>query len=759
MKNKLLVFGIIIMFLMTNFVAFPSMGIKTIISEKNPDYNIVDNETCMYGPTIVIEDDDDFTSENGVVNPDAKGTKDDHYIISGQEFQYISIANTGKYFIITDCIINVKGIGVSFINVNNGIIQDCMFQNMESGIDVLFADSYDNTIEHCSISYGEEGNYFFFVGYKSDNNEIHHCDIAGLTDGFILTECDNNKIHHCNISGGTYGFALEQSNNNIIHHNNVFDNKINARVHSGGNQWDDGNGEGNYWDDYMGRDNNHDGIGEESYLISNGSKDRYPFMKPIGKSKSKPVNLREAFIDYFPVLERILQLFKIQYKDRNSGIRSALSSLFLIMNPDSYVENEIENSVTYITSPSHDGWIEEREGVTILHISGSYYDMGYQHGDLLKDKIQENFRAQLSYFEDTGWTYNKILEVWDDMKGNLPQEYKDEIQGMADGSGLPFNDIAVLNTIPAIFNHAASGSCCEVALWGSTTKNEDLYHIRGWDWRLDIQDPVTGTHLQETQILIVRDPDNSYASLYPEFAGHIFSWAGFNEKGIAIGETTCSTDDYTFDGISSAFRMRMVLDYASTGNEAISIMSSDRTCGWNFIISDGIKPEGTAIEQTANILYVGKWNDPVEATNPFWQIKDVVRRVPFFIHPETAATSPNRGFYDPSGIRGFISYLLGIERSFGVWYFYKTISEAIEDRYGTLDLESTVSMIRDVYEGKTNLLFYVIMKIGFVHSVRQWAACPKTGDLAISFANADTYAFKNPVHYFNLFDLLESGPP
>jgi hypothetical protein len=188
-------------------------------------------------------------------------------------------------------------------------------------------------------------------------------------------------------------------------------------------------------------------------------------------------------------------------------------------------------------------------------------------------------------------------------------------------------------------------------------------------------------------------------------------------------------------------------------------MSNNRTSGWNVVISDGITPEATAMEQTANILYVGKWDDPIEGTSPFWQSRDLVRRVPFFVHPDTAATSPNRESYDASGLRGFLSYLFGSDKSFGVWYFYKTISDAVEDRSGTLDLEETVSLIRDVYGGKTNLLFYVLMKIGLVHPIHQWVGCPKTGDIAVSFSTSDTYAFENPVHYFNLYDLLDSTPP
>lgn len=42
------------------------------------------------------------------------------------------------------------------------------------------------------------------------------------------------------------------------------------------------------------------------------------------------------------------------------------------------------------------GYIIKDGEVTILHVSGSHYQMGFQHGSLLFDKVQENIRAYLS---------------------------------------------------------------------------------------------------------------------------------------------------------------------------------------------------------------------------------------------------------------------------------------------------------------------------------------------------------------------------
>ena len=403
------------------------------------------------------------------------------------------------------------------------------------------------------------------------------------------------------------------------------------------------------------------------------------------------------------------------------------------------------------------GKLEDSNGVTVLHLNGSNYEMGYQHGILLKDEIKENMRMISIWFEKKGYSYDVILEIWDVIKDYLPQVYKYEIQGMADALEVSFEQVAVYNSWPAVINHALA-TCCAASVWNSATQDSKLYHIRSLDIlhpSLGIKDPETGKLFRENQILIVRNPDEAYASIYPGSAGSIFCWGGINEKAIAIGANTCLTYDSTFYGISAAFRMRMVLDYASSIDEAIDIINSNRTCGWNFIISDGNIPKGIVIEQTANLVYIGSWFDPVESIDPFWKIEHVVRRCPMFISPICSDTQKLRKHYDPSGIRGLVLFLFGKNLYFTVWAKYRALSKEFENQWGTLDLNSSMSLVRNVYLGKTDFLFRLTQKLSPYKALHQWAACPETGEMIVCFAdkNNDT-ACKNPVHYFKLSDLL-----
>jgi len=88
-----------------------------------------------------------------------------------------------------------------------------------------------------------------------------------------------------------------------------------------------------------------------------------------------------------------------------------------------------------------DGWLEVQNEVKILHVSGSNYEMGFQHGLLLKEEVKENLRAFLNY---SNVSFDDLLNIWNIMKNYIPQDYIDEIQGIADGAEVNFEKLLQL---------------------------------------------------------------------------------------------------------------------------------------------------------------------------------------------------------------------------------------------------------------------------------------------------------------------------
>jgi hypothetical protein len=428
------------------------------------------------------------------------------------------------------------------------------------------------------------------------------------------------------------------------------------------------------------------------------------------------------------------------------------------MMPISAIENIGNQGTNNFTSETRleGGWLEERDGVKFLHVSGTNYEMGYQHGYLLKDEIEENYRAVFSN-DHNSEIYNFVLDAWNRIiKHHTPQEYIDEMQGLADGSGRPIEDVIVFVVGPDYFI-PIDGACTEMAAWDSATVDGKLRHLYSSDWFLQIRDPESGTYLQENQLIMIRKPENGHASLQFFYAGGFTGYGGVNEYGIAISMDASGSTEFTLDATFFWLRVLMVLDYASTATEAINIMNINKNGRMNYIISDGKIPIAFVCEETVNHSYAGTWNDETESLSPFWAIENVVRRKNMYIHPDNARTQ--RPFYDPR-IFYFNSRYTG-EDYFNTWRYYKTLSEEIEQRWGILDNDNMIFMARSIYRAETDIILklYGMLGLDQFPSHHQWVICSETGDIVVSFADGDHQAQYNDLHYFNLYELLKAEPP
>jgi hypothetical protein len=74
-------------------------------------------------------------------------------------------------------------------------------------------------------------------------------------------------------------------------------------------------------------------------------------------------------------------------------------------------------------------------------------------------------------------------------------------------------------------------------------------------------------------------------------------------------------------------------------------------------------------------------------------------------------------------------------------------------------MNSTMTLLRDVYTGKTDFVFWFMQQLMSYTAAHQWVAYPETGEMVISFAEGETLADETDVHYFNLYELIEAEPP
>jgi hypothetical protein len=229
------------------------------------------------------------------------------------------------------------------------------------------------------------------------------------------------------------------------------------------------------------------------------------------------------------------------------------------------------------------GFLEEVDGYRVLHLKGSPYEMGLQHGALLKEHIQRtvdylfNVKAKEKRLEFLGVELDPkqlISMIVGIQRRYVPKRFLEELQGLADGAECPLEDVLVANFIPELFH------CSGFAVMNSAPKDGTLYHGRVLDYSIDWQ-------LQEHAVLIVAEPEGRVPFVNVTYSGFIGSVTGMNAEHVSVGEMGGGGRGH-WGGTPMAFLVRRVLEEAKTLDEAVAIFrDTKRTCEYYYVVADG----------------------------------------------------------------------------------------------------------------------------------------------------------------------------
>jgi hypothetical protein len=228
-----------------------------------------------------------------------------------------------------------------------------------------------------------------------------------------------------------------------------------------------------------------------------------------------------------------------------------------------------------------EGWLERVDGCLVLHLKGSPYDMGLQHGVLLKKHVCDNVHflldvkgGQVKLGPLPLYPAAAIQSIAKLQEPHVPHKYTEELAGVATGSGEPIERITTANFIPELFH------CSGFAVLNSATSDGTLYHGRVLDYAVDWQ-------LQDHAVLIVAEPAGGIPFVNVTYAGFIGSVTGMNAQCVSIGEMGGGGLGH-WNGVPMAVLVREVLERARNLDEALTIFRDQpRTCEYYYVISDG----------------------------------------------------------------------------------------------------------------------------------------------------------------------------
>ena len=284
--------------------------------------------------------------------------------------------------------------------------------------------------------------------------------------------------------------------------------------------------------------------------------------------------------------------------------------------------------------------LEKRDGIWILKLKGTPYEMGVQHATFMYDQILE----AVEYFENSEM---KLLEPIAQASGFLDealvQSYPvviEECQGVADvmsDVGWTLERCLLFAYADIILDYFQAGllSCTQFAVTDDATPDGEFMHARNMDW----------DHIQfviDHPTVIVRHPDGGIPHVYIGYPTCVAPTSGFNAAGVSICSNEAhSENDLDREGRPHIQMLYKMLGESSSLDDALEFLQGENHMSAEiFFIADGDNNRAAGIEMSATHLAWREMNDDhlVWITNHFLEPE----MVPFHIEYPPEASSKTR---------------------------------------------------------------------------------------------------------------------
>lgn len=236
--------------------------------------------------------------------------------------------------------------------------------------------------------------------------------------------------------------------------------------------------------------------------------------------------------------------------------------------------------------------------VAVLYLWGSPYEIGYAHGRLVRKAIRDFYRKVISAMCAGMKISPSVLDrAYAEMEPFIPEEFKQEMKGLAAGAGVPLRDVHRAHAIPDL----SELDCTFFAAWGGATKDGHLYQIRALDY-------ATEAHIQDHPAIILCLPEGRNPVAIIGWTGFIGAVSGISAERIAfseIGDDFGAPNHQTLKGEPFPFIARRALETAKSLEEAVSIFRrARRTSSYLYCLGDAEEMRAVALATAMDIFKV-----------------------------------------------------------------------------------------------------------------------------------------------------------
>ncbi len=219
------------------------------------------------------------------------------------------------------------------------------------------------------------------------------------------------------------------------------------------------------------------------------------------------------------------------------------------------------------------------EGMPLLHVYGTPEEMGEQQGVLLKTQIRELIERYLNRFLQVGGVDARgpLLKTARQMEKSIPAVYMREMEALARGSGVAYEDVLLANTV---FDIKRAALCTTVVAVDDRSADGKPIFGRNLDF------PTLGV-AHEYTCVVVYHPKNGRAVASVTFPGIIGVLSGMNDAGLAAAMMEVRRRDTQVIAAPYALVFRTALTAASQVEDVVKTVSeSARSSTNNLMICD-----------------------------------------------------------------------------------------------------------------------------------------------------------------------------
>ncbi len=250
------------------------------------------------------------------------------------------------------------------------------------------------------------------------------------------------------------------------------------------------------------------------------------------------------------------------------------------------------------------GALFKLDGLNILTISGTPRELGLQHGHLLADEIRSGavpFFASKTLNDEGDTEADALYRIVDTF---VPDEYRQELEGIAEGSGLSYEQVFRANFYSEFSQNRAaqqtnaylnkqaqaSGGCSSIVALQEASKTGRLIHAKNQDYE-------GAGHWDRHHTVTLCAPESGHRHIKVTTAGLIKANFCANDQGLTIGGHFLFSLGARIEGTGYTALENRLIREASSLDEAVEIIrNTARSGSFAFVLTSWKENRAVVVE-------------------------------------------------------------------------------------------------------------------------------------------------------------------